>query len=50
LHFSVRYNFPQASDYDFGNAITTDAVSNILVTGYSRNSSGNYDMVIWRYR
>ena len=34
---------------DIGRSITTDATGKILVTGFSYNSSGNYDMVIWRY-
>ncbi len=35
--------------YDYGNFITTDSQERILVTGWSRNASGNFDMVIWRF-
>ncbi len=34
---------------DYGSSITTDANGKILVSGWSYNSSGNWDMVIWRY-
>ncbi len=34
---------------DWGPSMTMDANRKILVTGRSWNSSGNYDMVIWRY-
>ena len=34
---------------DGGQSITTDSIGRILVTGYSTNSSGDTDMVIWRY-
>jgi uncharacterized delta-60 repeat protein len=36
-----------ANDYAF--AITIDASGRLLVTGQSRNTSTNYDMVLWRY-
>ena len=35
--------------YDYGNFITTDSQERILVTGWSRNTSDNFDMVVWRF-
>ena len=32
-----------------GNAVTTDASGNVLVTGSVRDASFNYDMAVWRY-
>jgi len=37
------------SDDDSGYSITTDSNGKILVAGRGTNSSGNSDMVIWRY-
>jgi uncharacterized delta-60 repeat protein len=34
---------------DIGNSIYVDSTGKIYVTGSSKNSSGNDDMVIWRY-
>ncbi len=34
---------------DWGKSITIDASDKILVTGYSKNNAGDYDMMIWRY-
>ena len=34
---------------DWGNSIVIDANGNILVTGFSSGSSGNWDMVVWRF-
>ncbi len=34
---------------DYGLSIVTDSTGRILVAGYSKNASNNYDMVIWRY-
>ncbi|MFC1671278.1 delta-60 repeat domain-containing protein [Spirochaetota bacterium] len=35
---------------DYGNSIFVDTNDNVYVTGYSRNSSNNYDMTIWKYK
>ncbi|MCZ6691250.1 MAG: hypothetical protein O7H41_16815 [Planctomycetota bacterium] len=35
---------------DRGAAITLDSQERIVVTGNSENASGNFDMVIWRFR
>ena len=35
---------------DSGNAIAVDASNRIVVAGSSRNSAGNLDMVVWRYK
>lgn len=34
---------------DSGEAIMTDGSGNVFVAGYSHNSAGNDDMVIWKY-
>jgi uncharacterized delta-60 repeat protein len=34
---------------DYGNAIALDSGGKILVTGFSGNSSNNFDMALWRY-
>ncbi|MFH1829208.1 MAG: delta-60 repeat domain-containing protein [Pseudomonadota bacterium] len=34
---------------DWGKSITIDESGKILVTGYSKNNAGDYDMMIWRY-
>ncbi|MBI5635246.1 MAG: SBBP repeat-containing protein, partial [Nitrospirae bacterium] len=45
----VHHNAAGGNDYDLGNSITVDTSGRILVTGYSLNASGNFDMVIWRH-
>jgi len=45
----VSNNAARGNGNDRGWEITTDANGKILITGWSWNSSGNYDMVIWRY-
>ena len=37
------------SEDDAGNSVVLDSAGRILVSGFSTNASGNYDMVIWRY-
>jgi uncharacterized delta-60 repeat protein len=34
---------------DIGNAIVIDNQERIVVAGYSKNSSGDFDLVVWRY-
>jgi uncharacterized delta-60 repeat protein len=45
----VHHNAAGGNSDDFGGSIYVDNNGKIYVTGFSRNSSGNYDMVIWRY-
>jgi uncharacterized delta-60 repeat protein len=47
--FVTHHGAAGGTGNDWGNAITLDASGNILVAGYSRNASFNYDMAIWRY-
>jgi uncharacterized delta-60 repeat protein len=45
----VHDNAAGGKGWDGGSSIYVDKEGRIYVTGYSRNSSGNDDMVIWRY-
>ena len=45
----VHNNAAGGNGDDSGRSITVDSQGRILVAGYSLNSSGNSDMVIWRY-
>jgi uncharacterized delta-60 repeat protein len=47
--FVVHDNAAGGNSFDRGNSIYVDSDGKIYVTGYSINSSNNYDMVIWRY-
>ena len=44
----VHNNASGGNADDAGNAVTLDSQGRIIVTGTSRNSAGNTDMVIWR--
>jgi len=43
-------NAAGGNDTDRGSGITLDNLGNMYITGYSTNSSGNFDMVIWKYK
>jgi uncharacterized delta-60 repeat protein len=45
----VHHNAAGGNNWDAGTSIYVDSNGKIYVTGWSRNSSGNDDMVIWRY-
>jgi uncharacterized delta-60 repeat protein len=47
--FVVHDNAAGGNSHDYGYSIYVDNTGNIYVTGRSWNSSGNYDMVIWKY-
>ncbi len=47
---SVRNdNAAGGSGDDIGNAVVIDGQERIVVAGYSKNSSNNFDLVLWRY-
>jgi uncharacterized delta-60 repeat protein len=45
----VNNNAAGGNSADWGNSIAIDSSGRILIAGCSINSTGNYDMVIWRY-
>ncbi|NOZ24904.1 MAG: hypothetical protein GXO94_02280 [Nitrospirae bacterium] len=45
----VSHNAAGGDGDDVGQSVVIDSRGRILVTGYSMNSSGDADMVIWRY-
>ncbi|MFC1524015.1 hypothetical protein ACFL6N_04410 [Thermodesulfobacteriota bacterium] len=47
--FIMHHDAAGGGGDDSGKSLTLDSDGNILVTGGSMNSSGNEDMVIWRY-
>ena len=46
----VHHNPAGGNSDDVGYSIYVDNTGKIYVTGYSRNSSRNADMVIWKYK
>ena len=42
-------NAAGGDDLDSGRSLSVDSSGRVLVTGFSRNASGDDDMVIWRY-
>jgi uncharacterized delta-60 repeat protein len=46
----VHDNAAGGYDNDQGRDITTDLLGRVVVVGYSRNQTFDYDMVVWRYR
>jgi uncharacterized delta-60 repeat protein len=45
----VHHNAAGGNENDQATGIVIDSSNRILITGYSRNAAGNFDMVIWRY-
>jgi uncharacterized delta-60 repeat protein len=48
--FVVHNNAAGGNSYDAGYSMYVDSTGKIYVTGFSENSSGNHDMVIWKYK
>jgi uncharacterized delta-60 repeat protein len=47
--YVVHSNAAGGNGDDSGQSITLDSSDRILVSGWSRNTGGSYDMAIWRY-
>ncbi|MBU0483316.1 MAG: hypothetical protein KKB30_02220 [Proteobacteria bacterium] len=47
--FAIHNNAAGGNDDDVSYAMALDSTERIYVTGYSRNNTGEADMVIWRY-
>jgi uncharacterized delta-60 repeat protein len=48
--YVVHHNAAGGNSDDAGSSIYVDSNGKIYVTGWSENSSGDYDMVIWKYK
>ncbi len=47
--FVIHENAAGGEGHDFAQGIAIDSQGRILTTGFSRNTEGNIDMVVWRY-